>query len=71
MLPAPPTHPTRPTPHRTGEAAVEAFVPRPDLALEELRLLEVDVRTFAQGEQAWCGLPCTHHRHLAGHRHVC
>jgi pullulanase/glycogen debranching enzyme len=33
-----------------GEAAAESFVPRPDLALEELRLLEVDVRTFAQGK---------------------
>ncbi len=43
-------------PHSTpalcaGEAAAESFVPRPDLALEEMRLLEVDVRTFAQGKQ--------------------
>lgn len=37
-------------PLAAAEAAAEAYVPPPDHALEELRLFDIDVRTFAQGE---------------------
>lgn len=35
-----------------GPAEQPQFVPGPDHSLEELRVMEVDVRTFARGERS-------------------